>query len=183
MSNVVPIAPAAPLFAEPAGRRGDWWEPISVDASTVSQLLKEAVSRRLPIDLMAALLVERALVMSASAEAGFDTAEVSAVLGRAAGAAATAGPGRLHTTYVRMLRSGEQNFEPESEEQLARRDLQLPLRLHERVEEVDLATLRDRELNEAIEWEVASAVSGESMREWALRELLSRAAADRAARI
>jgi hypothetical protein len=72
-----------------------------------------------------------------------------------------------------MLRSGESDYGRESEEQLARRDLVLPLRLHEAARALDLREVCETALlDEAVAWEIAAASSSQFMREWALRLLL-----------
>ncbi len=173
MSNVIPLSTPAPLFPEPAGRPGDWWEPVPMATAAIVRLGREGMRRRLPVDLLAALLVEHALVISDISGCPGDPLPAHAALGRAATELAAIGPGRLHTAYVQMLRGGERGYEHESDVQLARRDLVLPLRLHEQVRDLDLpkAFECDR-LDEAISWEIAAASGGQFMREWALSTLL-----------
>lgn len=178
MHNVVPIQSREPLFAEPAGRPGDWWEPIPISAAAVAaQFDAEGQQRRLPIDLVATLVIEHEYVVRDIAACGIDVARARAALAAAGDALATTGPGRLHTSYVRMLRSGERGYERESDAQLARRDLVLPLRLHDVARGLDLRDVCNGEsLNDAIAWEIAAATNGQFMREWALRTLLMHAA-------
>jgi hypothetical protein len=179
MSNVVPIPARVPLFGEPAGRSGDWWEPIPVNAAEVATgLAVEANRLCLPVDLLVTLLVEHALVERDIADCGVDEARARAVLVSAREDQPTTGPGRLHTSYARMLRSGERGYERESEAQLAQRDLMLPLRLHDSARSFDLGEVcKFESLVEAIAWEIAAATSGQFMREWALRLLLAEFAA------
>jgi hypothetical protein len=178
MTNVLPIRLREPLFVEPAGRPGDWWEPVGLPAIEVEEhVRREAAARRLPLDLLFALLVERMLVTSDIADCALEAEAARAVLAAEAASLASAGPGRLLLSYVRVLRTGERNHEPESELQLARRDLVLPLRLHEAVRCCDLrAVCSGGGSEEAIRWEVAAATGGQLMREWALRALLAHAA-------
>lgn len=168
-----------PLFAEPAGRAGDWWEPLSIPAAEIRGALhSEAEQRRLPIDLLAALLIEHALVENDIAACALDGRRARAVLTAAADAKPTLGPGCLHTNYVRMFGTGERGYESESDVQLADRDLVLPLRLHEAARTITLREVGDgAALDEAIAWEIAAASSGQFMREWALRLLLAAFAA------
>jgi hypothetical protein len=174
MSHVVPIPVRLPLFAEPAGRPGDWWEPISLCAAKAAgQLHAVAHARHLPVDLLAALLVEHALIARDIADCGINAGRARAALAAAGEAQAPTGPGRLHTAYVRMLRSGEYDYEHEGEAQLAQRDLVLPLRLHEAARALDLRKACDADmLDEAIAWEISAATTGQFMREWVLRMLL-----------
>jgi hypothetical protein len=174
MSKIVPIPTRMPLFAEPAGRAGDWWEPTGVCAAEVATGLRVEVDRhRLPVDLLAALLVEHALVESDIAACAVEDACARTALNDAARAKPTLGPGCLHTSYVRMLGMGEYDYEREGDEQLARRDLHLPLRLHDAVRTVDLEEVWNSEVvDEAIAWEIAAASRGQFMREWSLRTLL-----------
>jgi hypothetical protein len=174
MSNVAPIPARIPLFAEPAGRAGDWWEPIPVSAAEVATgLAAEANRLRLPVDLLATLLVEHALIERDIADCGVDGARARAVLVSAGEDQPTTGPGRLHTSYARMLRRGERDYERESDAQLAQRDLMLPLRLHDAARSLDLGEVCIESLDEAIAWEIAATTSGQFMREWALRLLLA----------
>lgn len=175
MINVVPIAVRDPLFAEPAGRPGDWWEPIPRSAAEVAPALgAEGAKRRLPVDLLAALLLEGAQVSRDIAECGIDAERARSALARAGSGLAATGPGRLHTSYVRMLTNGERDFEHESDAQLGQRDLVLPLRLHEAARALQLPEICDPgSFDEAIMWEIAAATSGQFMREWALRVLLA----------
>lgn len=179
MSSVVPIPARLPLFAEPAGRPGDWWEPLpQVAASAAAPLLADANRRRLPVDLVVALLVEHALIARDIVGCGVDPIRARTALRSAAGLAVISGPGRPNTSYVRVLRAGDRGFEQESEAQLAQRDLLLPLRLHERASKLRVADVcRPDALDEAVVWEVAAAMTGQFMREWALRELLAAVAA------
>lgn len=174
MSNVVPIPSRVPLFAEPAGRVGDWWEPVATAADVVGQLQVDAERRRLPVDLLAALLVEHALVQNDIETCRLNAGTARSALADAAHGQPSAGPGCLHAGYLRMLRSGERRFEREGNEQLSRRDLVLPLRLHEAARALDLREVCEAaSLDEAVAWEIAAAASGQFMREWALRELLA----------
>jgi hypothetical protein len=178
MSNVVPIPSRLPRFAEPAGRVGDWWEPVASAAGVAGQLQVEADRRRLTVDLLAALHVERALVQNDIETSGLHAGAARAALANAAHGQPSAGPGCLHAGYLRMLRSGERGYERESTEQLARRDLFLPLRLHDAVRVLDLRGALDTSaVGEAVAWEIAAASNGQFMREWALKVLLARFAA------
>lgn len=175
MSNVIPIPARTSLFAEPAGRAGDWWEPIEVSAAYgAAELNREAERCRLPIDLVYSLLVERALIEEDIAVCALDTRRARTALNDAAHTTPALGPGCLHTSYVRMLRSGESDYERESEEQLAGRDLLLPLRLHESARSLDLRNVcKTASLKDTLAWEIAAASNGQFMREWALRVLLA----------
>jgi len=176
MAIVVPIPARPPLFAEPAGRPGDWWEPVPERAVSVAAVLgTEARRRRLPVDLLAALLVEHALIGCDVAECAVDPRQATAALAGASEIAAASGPGRMNTSYIRMLRTGELGFEPESDAQLARRDLILPLRLHDAAARLPLRDLSSQALDDAVRWETAAATHGQFMREWALRVLLAAA--------
>lgn len=173
MSNVVPIETRVPLFAEPAGRPGDWWEPLAVSAEVAVGLNREAGLHHLSVDLLAALLVERALVVQDISDCVLDPMRARATLAAAADRQPATGPGHLHTSYVRMLRGGESGYQGERAAQLAQRDLILPLRLHDAVRSVDLAEVcASDSLDEAIAWEISAATSGQFMRGWALRTLL-----------
>lgn len=173
MSNVVPIPARGALFTEPAGRAGDWWEPISVDAARAVGLADEAAKRRLPLDLLASLVVEHALVERDIAESAVDKMAATRALDAAVQRIPASGPGCLHTSYIRMLGRGDGVYEPERDDRLAQRDLMLPLRLHQAASSVDIAAVcRLGALDEAIAWEIAAASSGQFMREWALRVLL-----------
>lgn len=181
MTNIATIPLRQPLFAEPAGRPGDWWEPVPIRAGVAAGLSAEAARRRLPVDLLATLLVEHARVLHDITDAGIEAGQALAALSVAGEGQATSGPGRLHTSYVRMLRSGEHAYEHESNAQLARRDLVFPLRLHDAALSLELREVCDGDsLNEAVAWEVAAATSGQFMREWALRTLLLQTAAQSA---
>jgi hypothetical protein len=174
MQNVVPLHTTPPLFSEPAGRPGDWWEPVSAPAEVAGTLRVEARQHRLPIDLLAALVIEHALVTRDIEVAGIDRSRARAALGEMAATQPSIGPGRIHVGYVRTLRSGERDYDCETEEQLARRDLVLPLRLHDATCTLDLREVCEAAaLDEAIAWETAAASSGQLMREWALGVLLT----------
>jgi hypothetical protein len=151
---------------------------VSITAAEVAvQLGTEAHRWGLPVDLLAALLVEHALILRDISDCGIDAARARAALTVAADALPATGPGRVYTAYVRMLRGGERGGRRESDAQLARRDLVLPLRLHDAVRGQQLCDACDGEsLNEAVAWEIAAATCSQLMREWALRTLLSRAA-------
>jgi hypothetical protein len=177
MSNVVPIPARAPLFAEPAGRPGDWWEPVPERAAATSALIGEANRRRLPIDLLVALLVEHSTICRDIVECAIDARSAAELLERACQPSAASGPGRLNTPYIRMLRTGDARFEPESAAQLARRDLLLPLRLHGAASQLPVAEVcSSGALDDALRWEAAAAADGQFMREWALRLLLAEGA-------
>lgn len=175
MSRITPIPTRAPLFAEPAGRAGDWWEPIPVGAAEVAVALAPDANRlRLPLDLLVALLVEHALVVSDIMECGGDFPHARTALAAAAAQEPTVGPGCLHTAYVRMLRLGVSGYERESEGELCRRDLMVPLRLHHAASAIDIVeTCQRSSVDEGITWEITAASSGQFMREWALRVLLA----------
>lgn len=178
MPNVVPLPLRAPLFDAPAGRPGDWWEPVSIAAEEVAMRLgTDACRRRLPVDIVAALLVEHALVVRDIGECGLDADRSRAALTAAGDAPLATGPGRLHTSYVRMLRGGQRDYEPASDAQVTARDLVVPLRLHDATRDLELPELFSGDLlDEALDWEVASATCGQFMREWALRILLAESA-------
>ena len=177
MSNVVPIEIRVPLFAEPAGRPGDWWEPLAVSAGAASILSAQSRRLRLPVDLIAALLAEHAIVERDITECGIDAARARATLATGAARQPTTGPGHLYTSYVRMLGGGESNHKGEGDAQLSQRDLVFPLRLHDAVRSLDLAEVCASDtLDEAIAWEISAATSGQFMREWALRTLLAQTA-------
>lgn len=178
MISVVPIPARVPLFAEPAGRPGDWWEPLGISASAAAaHLAAEADRRRLPVDLLVALLLEDALVVQDIADCGLDALSARATLSTAAERHASSGPGRLHTSYVRMLRRGEVDYERQTEARFAQRDIALPLRLHDAAGRLDLPSICQRNsIDQALGWEIAAATSGQFMREWALRALLQDAA-------
>jgi hypothetical protein len=175
--NVAPIPLRAPLFAEPSGRPVDWWEPLrGTVAEVAARLGGEAKRRRLPVDLLAALLVEHALIIRDIADCRIDREQARTALADAAAARVASGPGRLHTFYVRTLQTGERGCENESDAELARRNLVLPLRLHEAACGLELVNCcRIGSLDEAIAWVIAAATSGQFMREWALRMLLAAA--------
>jgi hypothetical protein len=175
MSNVVPIPSRLPLFAEPAGRPGEWWEPLHGHAaSIVAHLGTEAQRRRVPVDLLATILVERALICGDIAACAIEPLQAQRVLDAAAVPGAALGPRHLNTAYVRMLHVGDTAFELESELQLARRDLLLPLRLHEAAVALPLDEITaTADVDEAVRWEVAASATGQFMREWALCALLA----------
>lgn len=177
MLNVLPIPGRIALFTEPAGRPGDWWEPSPFSASEAAvDLCAEAHRRRLPLDLLVTLLVERTLIERDVDRCGIDGASARAALADAVAAQPMTGPGRLHTAYVRMLCSGEDDYERESDAHLAGRVIVLPLRLHDAIRSLDPREVDGGEpLDEAIAWEIAAATSGQFMREWALRILLAQA--------
>lgn len=138
----------------------------------------EAERRRLPIDLACTLVVERALIEEDIAGSALDSRRARTALNEAAGTTPTLGPGSLHTSYVRMLRSGESHYGRESQEQVAGRNLLLPLRLHEAARALDLREVCEiASIGEAVAWEIAAASSGQFMRDWALRLLLAAFAA------
>lgn len=178
MSNITVVSPRRRLFAEPAGRPGDWWEPVPIAAAEVAgRLGSEAYLRRLRIDLLVALLVEHGLVLHDTSSCGIDCARARGALAAAVEVLASTGPGRLHTSYVRMLRRGERDYWRESDAEIAQRDLVLPLRLHDSALSKDLSDLCTSEfVGEAISWEIAAATDGQFMREWVLRTLLGEVA-------
>lgn len=179
MTNVVPILASGPLFDEPCGRPGDWWEPFPFTAGEIAaEVRREAASLGLPLDLVVALLIERGHVISDISECGIGLDRAVLAFERGETETPSAGPGRLHTTYVRMLRSGVPNPARENERQLAQRDLVLPLRLYGAARKMGLEDLgQHAAIDEAIRWEIAAARNAQFMREWALRVLLAETAA------
>lgn len=175
MSTVVPIPARLSFLAEPAGRAGDWWEPVpQITAATAVGLCAEGSRRRLSVDLLTALLVERALIDHDVVDCAIEPLWAAAALAEASDLPAASGPGRLNSPYIRTLRTGDLAFEPESKARLTRRDLILPLRLHGAAVRLPLADLlRAERIDEAIRWETAAATTDQFMREWALRALLA----------
>jgi hypothetical protein len=167
MSNLFALPPAAVLDA-PRGRPGDWSEAIDLDIDR--EALDRAAARlRLEPDLIAALLVERELVLHDLADAGLDAPRAQSLLDLAglADDAPAVGPGNLFFGYLRDLRLGRL----ERREPSVGRRLMLPLRLHESVRRAAPALdLGDAE--QARAWEIAAASTGLQMREWALRCVL-----------
>jgi hypothetical protein len=110
-------------------------------------------------------------------ECAIELRSAAEALAQACRLSAASGPGRLNTTYIRMLRAGDARFESETAAQLARRDLVLPLRLHGAASRVALAEVcSPAALDDAVRWESVAAADGQFMREWALRLLLADAA-------
>ena len=164
MSNIHPIAPA-PLFEPPAGRAGDWSETIWLDGLDVDALAEEAGRRRLPVDLVAALLLERRLLVSDLDGVGLACADAVRVLDAAAlQPRPVTGPGRLHVAYTRLLKRGDSASHDEARD----RPLMIPLRLHEAARLLDATTLRIGDIQQALEWECAAAADERFMREWGL---------------
>jgi len=166
MSNVIPFSPTPHLDA-PRGRPGDWSEPfdLAVDREALDA---EAARLRIDPDLLAALAVERELVLYDLDEAGLDRARSQQLLDAAASVEGPAlGPGNLFFGYVRDLRVGAAR----SEGSTSGRSLMLPLRLHESLRRADLE-LDIADGKQAQAWEIAAACAGLQMREWALRVAL-----------
>jgi hypothetical protein len=180
MNKVIPLPVRPGLFVAPAARPGDWWEPLPRhDASVAAALYDEGSKRRLPIDLLAAVLIEHSLVERDLADCGLDARTAMATLNDASELGSiSGGPGRLNTPYVHMLRAGDRCFEPESRARLAARDLMLPLRLLGRTAQLSLEDVFSAAaLDDAIRWEIAAATADQFMREWALQVLLAAATA------
>lgn len=167
MSNVFPIS-AAPIFDPPRGRPGDWSEPVDMPGIVAEALDAEAARLRLPPDLVAALLVERALLLEDLARAGLSGARAQALLDQAAARVGAAlGPGNLFFRYVRDLRSG---FADETSSAVGR-PLMLPLRLHEPLRRLECG-LDTRHADQARNWEMRAANESVFVREWGLRVAL-----------
>lgn len=166
MSNVVQFPPSPDLGA-PRGRPGDWSEPFDLAADREA-LDAEAARLRIDPDLLAALAIERELVLRDLDQAGLDRAHGQQLLDAAASVEGPAlGPGNLFFGYVRDLRVGAAR----SGGSTKGRSLMLPLRLHESLRRVDLELdLAGDE--QALAWEIAAAFAGLQMREWALRVAL-----------
>lgn len=131
-----------------------------------------SAARRLSLDLVAALLVERALILRDVDGSRVGCERARQLLEDAGSRLPAAGPGHTHEPYLRLLRHGEHGYTPETDEQLRQRDLTLPLRLHEAALHLDVSELGgDDAIDEALRWEVASAASHQTMREWALSRL------------
>jgi hypothetical protein len=164
MPNVHPIAPA-PLFKPPAGRAGDWSEPIWLDGLDVDALAEDAGRRRLPVDLLATFLLERRLLVSDLEDVGLARADALRVLDAAAvQPPPVTGPGRLHVAYIRSLKRGDSASHDEARD----RPLMIPLRLHAAARLLDATTLRIGDIQQALEWECAAASDERFMREWGL---------------
>jgi hypothetical protein len=154
-------------LAAPRGRPGDWSEPFDLAADREA-LDAEAARLRIDPDLLAALAVERQLVLRDLDEAGLDRTRSQQLLDAAASVEGPAlGPGNLFFGYVRDLRVGVARREGSTKG----RPLMLPLRLHESLRRADL-TLDTADGEQARVWEIAAAHAGLQMREWALRVAL-----------
>jgi hypothetical protein len=167
MRNLRLIESAEPLFDPPRGRPGDWSEPLTLDSLGAEKLDHAAQALKVEPDLLAALLVEHALLLRDLVEARVDVDRARDHLNREASALATSpGPGRLLATYVRDLRRGAR---PSSRGQGPQ--VLIPLRLHD--EAVVVAhRLCVSDAAEALRFEIAAASSGKLMREWALQVAL-----------
>ena len=157
--------PHSAILDAPRGRPGDWSEPIDLDVDR--EALDRAAARlRLAPDLLAALLVERELVLRDLADAGLEPSRARALLDLAAAVddAPAVGPGNLFFGYLRDLRLGSLELVDPS----VGRPLMLPLRLHEPLRRDRLA-LDTGDGEQAKGWEIAAASAGLLMREWALR--------------
>jgi hypothetical protein len=165
MSNVQPLTSAPPLFKPPTGRVGDWSEPIWLNGLDVDSLAAETHRHRLPIDLVAALLLEQHLLLADLRSAGLNHADAIQLLD-AAGVAEhpLAGPGTLHTFYCRYLRQGGDASHASPHD----RPLMIPLRLHEAARLTDASELRVGDVQRALDWERAAAADGRYMHEWGL---------------
>lgn len=160
--------PPAPILDAPRGRPGDWSEPVDLH---IDRDALDRVARRLgnEADLLAALLVERELLLADFEEAGFERLQAQALLDEAAPADTepSVGPGNLFFGYLRDLRQGRAGRSESS----VGRWIMLPLRLHEPLRRSNLV-VDPADAEQAKRWEIAAATAGLQMREWALRVAL-----------
>jgi len=165
MSNVQPLPSAPPLFTPPTGRVGDWSEPIWLDGLDVDSLAVETRRRRLPVDLVVALLVEQHVLLADLQSVGLNCADATQLLDTTVeDERPLPGPGTLHASYSRYLRHGGDV----SHDSARDRPLMIPLRLHEAARLTHAHKLRVEDVQRALDWERTAAASGRYMREWGL---------------
>jgi hypothetical protein len=164
-----------PLYAETAGRYGDWREPLRSELADAQRLCRAAAARRVDPGVALTLLVERALVLDDLRWLGHDVEDARTVLGLEAAEqpAPLLGPGQPNAGYARALNG----LAP-----AGTRDLRgipsLPARVLARVDDARVEAILDETpltlaLGEAVAWERAALATGRSMAEWALLVLLA----------
>jgi hypothetical protein len=165
MPNVQALQPPQLLLDAPAGRAGDWSEPLLLQGLAADALDAVARQRGLPVDLLVGLLLERELLLGDLASAGIAASDAIALLDDASSRPRPlAGPGRLHAHYVRYLARGDYAVH----ESALARPLMIPLRLHEAARQVEAATLEASHVASACAWELAAAAVDRFMRDWGL---------------
>lgn len=159
----------APLFEPAVGRPGDWSEPFALPIAR-RPLTDEAKRLGLAPSLLAALLLERALVLR---DIRVVSRSADEQLRRLDSAAATElpviGPGCLNFSYRRSLSGAGSSAQEAPDAPLA-----IPLRLHERARDVDEHELSVESARQALQWEIAATADGRFMSEWALLVILGR---------
>jgi hypothetical protein len=149
-----------PNFDLPEGRPGDWSEPIHVESLDFALVASRASSLEVSPHLLAAALVERALLINDLANS-----ELLAVLDEdAERPRPTPGPGASLQSYVRDLRNGS----AASRDRRSDGALVIPLRLHHELNALSGADLDVAHADQALRWEIAAACDGRLMREWGL---------------
>jgi hypothetical protein len=157
--------PPAPVLDAPRGRPGDWSEPVDLQVER-EVLDRTAEGLGVSPDLLAALLVERELVLFDLCESGLERPRAQALLDEAAAGEGVpaVGPGNLFFGYLHDLRHGSVRCAESSVD----RWIMLPLRLHEPLRRSGLTIVAD-DGEQAKRWELAAASAGLQMREWGLR--------------
>lgn len=165
MLNVRPLQPSPLLLEPPAGRAGDWSEPLLLQGLATEAFDAVAQQQGLPVDLLVALLLERELVLGDLASASIVRGDAVALLDEASSRPRPlAGPGRLHAHYARYLARGDGAVQ----ESVRGRPLMIPLRLHEAARQVEAATLEATQVASACAWELSAAADNRFMRDWGL---------------
>jgi hypothetical protein len=174
MTELLNLPIAEPVYAEAAGRFGDWHEPLPFETECPNALHGAAARHRISTPLAFTLLLERSLVLADLEALAHDPDEVRFVLdAEAADEWPLLGPGQPNLGYARALRGAE----PGGWTVRAAR-FSVPVRLLDRLDETFVdETLAEpalaEVLGEAILWEQAALASGRLLAEWALLTLLA----------
>jgi hypothetical protein len=167
--------PPAPACRRGAGRPWDettaWWLPEGAAARRCAQ---EAAERGLPIDLVAAVLIERGV---ASIELGAVDARIVGELDRrAAQSRPTGAVGGPAAAYLRQLSGAT----PRARAASALAPVSLPGRVAARITDVEddaIAAMLQGHLDGALAWERAAVLEGRTIAEWSAWHALTLIAA------
>jgi hypothetical protein len=155
-------------------RPGDNFELLVFEATdTLQELRRAARDSGLNPDTAVSLVCERRLALADLAELGLAELE-PAVNEAAAVSRRRLGMWEPESAYLRHLRNGDSN-EAESKTPIGTPRASVPIRLIGRLgqEEVLRLPLGVDELADAVEWEVASILSGRLLIEWAVHTALA----------
>ena len=167
----------APVKQRLAGRSAPWRpgdlpQLIAVDeASGWEAFARAAAASGLRTRQALALTLERRLLLGDAAEIGLAQSRVCARLDQAARSASASVP--LTSAMARYVRTLTSRRALPAQEPRERSRVMIPIRLADRARRLGLERALDADAIEAaVSWEIAAAISGRTIAEWGLRELL-----------